>query len=577
MPTIYMATTGNDANGGADPVTDAKATLSGASGAISAASDGDTIEVVAGSYNAQNYLTAALASGKSLTIKPYNGGSVTFTASGTWWPILTEAAAMTGVFEFQDITFTLGTSSRGQPIYNIGGKSLSFTRCTIVGGAANCLLLGNGVGSNTRQTILTDCTLDATTSTVTPIACAGLAGDSITVSGGSITGEIASSHTAFAIGGATNATLTGCTISGCQRVYYNYTGTAASAGVIKVISNTVTELTNEFAYLSGTLTSVLVLDNAVAGDDTATPVFFRDDGITVASITIEGNTATGLDDGIYVASKSDVEVINNTLTITKDIGAGSGYALSNGPDDWPTVAPDTTDLGVLASRCKIVGNTVTITGTGARHAAFLSMQYAGVVFANNKIICTDRTTSDYGVVCKAQGAMILDNVIHSNNRGLYLAGAVGCLVANNVVVADAGYGISFDDAGRNPDGNLLINNAIATPTGTPSVSYDSSIASPLGNRFEHNMYKTEEITFNGTAYTALATLQASEAAYKCNGGGAMHETDIFADPAIDTAGGTYRVGNGRAYVNGWPVNGWANQIGPFQGKKKNVAGLLLPI
>lgn len=566
MATLYVATDGDDGDNGST-LELAKATVEGA---IAAAADGDMILVAAGTYTARIYLTAARANGKELLIEPYNGASVTLNSSGANNLILTENAASTKTIKFKGITLDIGTSTAEATIYCLGQKSLTFENCTLCGASVYLIRAVAGTNTNLRVLRFINCTYTSTAAT--SYAFSVVTG-SIYLDQGTYTHR--ASGALLSPGGAiVVASITGITVNSLYNLVRNYTGTALSAGAIVIEDNTISAIGGYVIHTSGAVDSIKIVDNTIAGDPanaTRTTAMVYSAATAIGWFVIRGNTGTDWANGIEVLTRTALTIEDNEITVTKDIGATNGYLLATGPDDWGTVAPETADLGTLARGAHVIGNRIVCTGTGNRHASYLSMQYAGITYKNNRIISLN---SDFGLVVKANGGCITGNIIVCGEFGLYLAGATGCHCEKNTIVA-TDYALAFSAAGRDPIKNCIVNNVFYAPSNKRTISF-AALNSTYQNKIDNNMFSHVSILFNSTVYTTLAAIAAAEAAYVQVDGSAMHQHDIWENPAINAT--TYRVGNRRAYINGiMSPNDYADHMGANQDRKKNIRGLLLPI
>jgi hypothetical protein len=205
------------------------------------------------------------------------------------------------------------------------------------------------------------------------------------------------------------------------------------------------------------------------------------------------------------------------------------------------------------------------------------MGYAAIVFTDNKVV--NRGTQNlFGCVVKACGASVCGNVFDVYKVGMYLAGACGCLVRDNVfnTVADTS-SLMFDDTGRNPVSNVVMNNVFSSEHASTVAVNFQDLTDVFNNYIDYNWFETSSVRFNNTTYASLAAAEAAQSAYTTRGGDALQDHCVFGQEAAVQVGASYRPGNGRAYLDAHPaVGGQAQAFGPFQQKRRTSKWLLLP-
>lgn len=151
MATWYVRTTGNDSNGGTDPVTDAKLTLAGA---IAVASAGDTIDLGAGTFSVSATTTIDDTKGGSTpdapTIIRGAGPTTILTSATNSVAIITTDTGTATYFLLRDLKITHTAGTRGVGLLGAGANATQPTWSLLDVEFDGCL---NAVSDGSRLTL----------------------------------------------------------------------------------------------------------------------------------------------------------------------------------------------------------------------------------------------------------------------------------------------------------------------------------------------------------------------------------------------------------------------------------------
>lgn len=557
MTIYYCLSTGNNANDGLTRATaKSRAITQTTTGAIAVASDGDTIYIGEGTITSSTNrsLSAAICDGKNLTIMPdpQNTQPVVFDVSSDAYAFMTANEAATGTIEFRDITIGIGSSSRNYPIYLLGGKSLTFTRCTFLAGPQNAVYAISGTGTADRVLTFTDCTFTMPAGSRSFISM--IDGDLIVTRGsGSMTGT---NYSPFSVGGALGiVTIDGFTSANAFRVLGNTTSTAMSSGQLTIKNSNFAKLIAPVMnFAAGDEVSLIKIhDNVFAGDTAVadrTCAFFGTGPTNSAEYYIVGNTATDFANGITAISLANRYVADNDITITVDIGDVGGHILQFGVDTW-VPDPEEAVYNTLRKRLIVRNNRVVVTGNGNRHAMLIPPASTAATIERN-YISNNVSYAAFGLVCKGVGASIRGNVIDCYQSAMYLVGAVGCTVADNVFITrSAGFVLGFSAQGRDPYSNAVFNNILYGAAASIEAIAFQTLNSTYGNWIDYNLCWPSRLQFNSEEYTSVAALEAAQANYKHFSGESMHQNTTWADPVVNLT--TYMSGHSAARIGGVPT------------------------
>ncbi|WP_431097934.1 beta strand repeat-containing protein [Polaromonas aquatica] len=462
-------------------------------------------------------------------------------------------------------TVTLGGTGSGTfANKNVGnGKAVTVTGYTLSGADAGnyTVVQPTGVTANITPASLAVTGVGAnnkvydTTNTATlngTAAVAALAGDAVSVSGGS--GTFANKN----VGNGKVVTVTAYTLSGADAGNYTVvqpTGvtaniTPASLAVTGVGANNKIYDTTNTATLNGTAAVTALAGDTVTLGGAGSGTFANKNVGNGKVVTVTGYTLSGADAGNYTVVQPTGVTANITpasLAVTS-VGANNkvydttNTATLNGTAAVAALAGDTVTLGGTGSGTfanKNVGNgkVVTVTGYtlgGADAGNYTVVQPTGVtanitpaslavtgVGANNKVYDASNAATLNGAAAVA--ALAGDVVSVSGGSGTFADKNVG----NGKAVTVTGYTLSGADAG---------NYTVVQPTGLTANITPASLAVTGVNASSKVYDTTTNATLGGTA--AVAALGGDVVTLGGTGSGTFANKNVGNGKAVTVTGYT---------------------------------------
>jgi parallel beta-helix repeat protein len=289
-------------------------------GAIDGASNGDTVQVAAGTYteniNFNGKNISVIGAGPNLSIIDGDGsGSVVKCNSGE-----TSTTVLGG------FTITNGSATVGAGMYNYN-SSPTVTNCTFSGNTADSG--GGGMYNNSSRPTVTNCTFSGNSA---PNDGGGMynRSSSPTVINCTFSGNTAGAGGGMSNSSNSNPTVTNCTFSG-------NTGTSSSGGM--------------FNYLNSSPTVTNCTFSGNSANNYGGGMFNFSSSPTVTNCTFSGNTSTYYGGGMANNSDSSPTVTNCTFSGNTAYFAGGG--MFNYINSSPTV-----------TNCTFSGNSANNSGGG---------------------------------------------------------------------------------------------------------------------------------------------------------------------------------------------------------------------
>lgn len=357
-----------------------KSLANGASNALATAATGDTIWLMAGTYDAATqysgnpwYINFA-TSDMVVTVRPYGGASIVLQTNDGSYCVRMNGTDPNSSIEFRDITFAPTTTP---PVIKYGNAvtgTVKMVNCTITAGSGNIINAGTET-IPTKRIILENCT--ASSSHATPFYLADA--DLLSIDGGTYTIGGAAGPSFQYLVYVRNTVVKNATFNAVMGEFFNPTGLDKF----------------DVIHFSGNTINVEPTGPQMSGFTLPTTIDY-------GSITIENNiiTKTGVEGyrpirfGAYSSWSSykckGVRIIGNTINLQED---DNSTAITLGPNADNAVVIGNTCLGGacgIASQGRgnlIMGNKV------HSHDPFILFGLSDSIVANNTLVADGETNS----------------------------------------------------------------------------------------------------------------------------------------------------------------------------------------
>jgi parallel beta-helix repeat protein len=599
--TIYVSTSGNDAN---DGLTWATAKLTVSAG-LTAAVSGDQVWVAAGTYVGCITLKAgvALYGGFAGNEDPasFDLAARDFTANATILDgnasgsVVTSPSGATATTRIDGFTIRNGTGTLSGGFRYGGGiycasSSPAIANNTITGN--NATSGGGGVycGDSSTAAVVNNTITGNTTSSGGAIYCSysspTIANNALTANNAGTGGAIycrssspeiidntINRNSASTLGGGiycyssspaiTNNTIAENTTSnGAGGVYCDSSSLPAITGNT-ISGNTATNLGGG-VYCESCAT---IASNTIAGNAASTGggVYCKSSSPVIANNTIRANIATGLGGGVYCHTSSSPTIANNAISGNTADSGGGVCCYSSSP---------------AISNNAISGNTAS---NGGGVWCYSSSSPA---ISNNTISGNIATSLGGGIYCYTSSPAITNNIVAFNSSGLYKSGSTGTpTLSHNCVYHPNGYNYVGLNAGTNDisvDPQLVgaEYGKVHLKAGSPCIDagLDSAVQSTWTDMDGETRIQNEHVDigadeFNGTTPSFVPKIvRVSSSGNDANDGSDWPSAKLTVQAAINAVasagGGEVWVAAG-TYVERITLKQWVHVYGGFAGTEQS--------